>query len=229
MSTVSQTRTIDKLTEKASKAVARGHFFEARRLAGEALDLARDEGDFERMARIAPVLREAQRQHIDAALDTGAMTVLDTPFTDEVGIEPGCFLIRPPLVGADARRLRLLAFSRRTPVAVLCREPLARIGLCPVVAIGGGITVRAKVDPPLDPDRPDIDWFLDALDALGEAALETIDPEMDVVKRVDALLDRLDAVPEYDGLHVCLEDTCREAHEALAAEQHETPPTEAEP
>jgi hypothetical protein len=221
MSVASQTRTIDDLTKQAAKALKRSRWFEAERLALQALDLARDECEFERMAAIVPTLYEARRQQIDAAADTGRITILDTPFTDEIKIKPGCYLVRPPLVGADARRLRLLAFSREVTVAVLCREPLAAIGLCPVVALGGGTTVRMKVDPPRDP--PDVDWFLDAMDALGEAALETVDPALEVVKRIDALMARLDAVPGYDGLHACLEQACLEAHDALAAETDEPP------
>ena len=151
------------------------------------------------------------------------MTILETPCTEESRIEPGCYLVRPPLVGADARRFRLLAFSRKIPVAVVCREPLARIGLCPVVAISGGVTVRMKVDPPLEPDDPDLDWFLDAMDALGEAALETVDPDQEVVRRIDAVLARIDAVPSCDGLYACLEQACREA---LSAEAGGAPSTQ---
>jgi hypothetical protein len=172
MSVASQTRTIDDLTKQAAKALKRSRLFEAERLSLQALDLARDECDFERMASIVPTLYEARRQQIDTAADTGRMTILETPFSDEIKIKPGCYLVRPPLVGADARRFRLLAFGREVPVAVLCREPRAAIGLCPVVGLGGGATVRMKVDPPLDPDNPEIDWFLDAMDALGEAALD---------------------------------------------------------
>jgi hypothetical protein len=223
MSVASQTRTIDDLTKQAAKALKRSRWFEAERLSLQALDLARDEREFERMASIGPLLYEARRQQIDTAADTGRMTILETPFTEEIKIKPGCYLVRPPLVGADARRLRLLAFGREVPVAVLCREPRAAIGLCPVVALGGGATVRMKVDCPLDPDNPEIDWLLDAMDALGEAALETIDPAQEVVRRIDALLARLDTVPGDQGLHACLERACLEAHDALSAETDEPP------
>ncbi|MHC4127830.1 MAG: hypothetical protein ACYTE6_06695 [Planctomycetota bacterium] len=226
MPVTSQTRTIDDLTARAAKAVKRAHPFEAERFALQALDLARDECEFARMAKIVPTLCEARRQHIDAAVDAGRMTILETPITDEICIEPGCYLVRPPLVGADARRFRILAFSREIPVAVLCREPRARIGLCPVVALSGGCTVRMKVDPPLDPDEPDVDWFLDAMDALGEAALETVDPQQEVVRRIDALLARIDAIPDYEGLYACLEEACLEAHEALSTEADGSPSTQ---
>ena len=45
---------------------------------------------------------------------------------------------------------------------------------------------------------------------MGEAAAE-LDPALTVQKRVDALLTRLDAIPEHAGLHRYLEDSCREA------------------
>jgi hypothetical protein len=223
MSVDSQTRTIDEMTATATKALKKGRIFEADRIATQVLYMARDEEAFDRMADIIPTLYEARRQRIDTAADTGRMTVLDEQFADEIRIEPGCYLVRPPLVGADARRLRLLASSREIPVAVLCREPLARVGLCPVVAISRGATIRTKVDPPADPDAPDIDWFLDAMDALGEEAVEAVDPQLDPVKRIDALLPKLDAVPGHDGLHAALEQACLEAHDAQSSEADERP------
>ncbi|MHC4218193.1 MAG: hypothetical protein ACYSU7_07010 [Planctomycetota bacterium] len=224
MPVASPARTIDELTKKAARTLGQGRFLQAERLAAQALELARDECEFERMATIVPTLYEARRQQLEAAAETGRMTILETPFTEEeVTIEPACYLVRPPLVGADARRFRLMAFSREVPVAVLCREPLARIGLCPVVALSGGATVRMKVDPPLDPDAPDIDWFLDALEALGEAALEGVDPELEAVKRIDALLARIDAIPAHEGLHAWLEHACLEAHDRLSAEADKPP------
>jgi hypothetical protein len=223
MSVASQTRTIDEMTEKAAQSLKEGRIFEADRLATQVLYLARDEEEFERMAKIIPTLFEARQQRIDAAVDAERMTVLDEQFTEEIEIEPGCYLIRPPLVGADARRLRLLASSREIPVAVLCREPTTRAGLCPVVAISRGATIRTKVDPPVDPDNPEIDWFLDGMDALGEEAVESVDPQLDPVKRIDALLPKLDAVPSYDGLHIALEQACLEAHDAQSSEADERP------
>ena len=53
-----------------------------------------------------------------------------------------------------------------------------------------------------------------ALDELGEAAIESVDTGIDIVKQVDALLDRIATIPEHARLHDALEETCR-----LAAEQ----------
>lgn len=217
MSVASQARSIDDLTAQAAKALKRGRLFEADRAAAGALSMAQDENAYDRMAKVLPTLSEARRLRMEQAFDVGTVAIVEEPFADETKFRKGCYLVRPPLVGADARRLRLLALGRDIPLAVVCREPTTQLRLCPVVAISPGVTVRTKVDPPSDPDRPDLDWFMDALDALGEAALESIDPEMEIVRRIDAMMARLEAVPEYKSLHQCLEESCLEAHEAASA------------
>jgi hypothetical protein len=212
MSLASQTQTIDDLTSQAAGALADKRYSEAEGLAGKALTLARDDGDYQRMAVVVPTLSLARAGRLALAIDVGTVTILDEPFDDDVKIEPGCYLLQPPLVGAHARRLRLTALRDGIPAVVLCREPVIRLGLVPLVALGTGATVRTKVRPPEDLDNPSLEWFIDSLDAMGEAATE-LDPGLTVQKRVDALLTRLDSVPEYAGLHQCLEESCREAAE----------------
>ncbi|MHC4447052.1 MAG: hypothetical protein ACYSXF_04615 [Planctomycetota bacterium] len=218
MSIAAQSKTIQDLHEKARQALDESLPFEAERLAAKALQLARRERLFDRMAEVVSTIQEARRVRIEPAIATGEVVVLDEPFDDQIKIEPGCYLIRPPLVGADARRLRLLAHSREIPVAVVCREPSTQLRLCPIVAISAGTTVRTKIDPPDDPDHPDMNWFLDAMHALGDWAIETLDSGSDVEKRLDALLSRLDAIPDHEGLHECLRETCLEA-ERVAPEE----------
>ena len=145
----------------------------------------------------------------------GTLQVVDVPFEDDVTIEPGCYLLQPPLVGAHARRLRHLAVSREINAVVMCREPVIRMGLVPFVALGIGATVRTKMKLPADIEDPDLDWYVSAMEALGEAATE-LDPALSVEKRINALLPRVDAIPEHAGLHQYLEDSCREAAEARA-------------
>jgi hypothetical protein len=212
MSLASQTQTIDDLTSQAVGALADKRYSQAEGLASKALTLARDDGDYQRMAVVIPTLSLARAGRLALAIDVGTVTILDEPFDDDIKIEPGCYLMQPPLVGAHARRLRLTALRQEISAVILCREPVIRLGLVPLVALGNGATVRTKVRPPEDLDNPSLDWFTDSLDALGEAATE-LDPGLSVQKRVDALLARLDSIPEYDGLHQCLEESCREAAE----------------
>ena len=76
-----------------------------------------------------------------------------------------------------------------------------------------------------------MEWFTGAMEALGDWAIESLDPEMDVEKRVDMLLARLDAVPDHEALHEVLAETCREAQEAVAEDERRRskPAPEVEP
>ncbi len=216
MTVASRTQKIDELFAKASEALAAKGWFEAEQLAGRALEVARSGGEFRRMAAMLPTLAQARMSRVKQAMKAGKVTLHSSPLTETDVIQPGCHLFQPPQVGADARRFRLLAHQQQAAAAVLCREPVIRMGLVPIVAIAPGATVRCKVRPPTNLDRPSVEWFADALEALGEAAME-IDPQLDVEKRIDALMARLDAIPDHEGLHRCLERTCREAAEAKPA------------
>ncbi|MBT8484541.1 MAG: hypothetical protein HKO59_11020 [Phycisphaerales bacterium] len=202
---------IDTLMDKASKTLAATEYFKAETLAEQALKLARQAEDFERMARIILPLQETRRQRLQMALDVGTITILEEPVGEDTKVESGCYLVRPPLVGADARRLRLAALHQEVPVAVVCREPLTDLKLCPIVAIGPGVTVRTKVKPPKKPDAPTMAWFTMALETLGDFAIETIDPGVAALKRLDILIARLDAIPDHEGLHHAVAEACAAA------------------
>ena len=214
MSREGQQQQIDALIKKATKALTRDNIFEAERLAAQALGMARVGRDFERLARCVPPLRQARGKRLRRALDVGKIKIIDSTPTRK--LKPGCYLVQPPRVGADARDLRLRALEGKVAVAiaVVCREPDTMIGLCPIVAISPGATIRTKVDPPQDPERPDMEWFVEALEALGDWAIETIDPALEIHRRVETILARLDAIPEHDGLLQCLEHACHEAQRA---------------
>jgi len=217
---------IDELMEKASAALAHMRWFEAERLAHKALIMAWQHRDVERMARIILPLQEARRQRFQKALDAGHVTVVDrAPIAEDIKVEPGCYLVGPPLVGADARRIRLAALVQESPVIVLCREPVTQLGLVPVVTTIPGKSFRAKVRPPKNREQPDLAWVVEALDDLGHAAIHSIDPHQAVERRIDALLEMLDAMPEHEGLHQTLEETCREAMHAGIGETASGAPT----
>jgi hypothetical protein len=230
MSVPAKQRKIDELMKKASESLAQTAYFEAERMALKALQMARQDNDFERMARIVMPLLEARRQRYQQALDVGTVTVVDTPVTEDMKIDPGCYLIQPPQVGADARRLRLAALNREIPIAVICREPLTQLKLQPIVAISPGVTLRSKVDAPKPYDKPDLTWFVEAMEALGDDAIDGLDPALTDIKRIDALLDRLDAIPEHEELHQVLEAACRDAHKAQTVAADAAPgPAKASP
>jgi hypothetical protein len=209
------TNSVQQLMERAQAALHRNQWFEAERLSMRSLEMARAARDFSLMARITLPLQEARRQRMQLAFDSDNFRIVDEPFGEDVRVDPGCYLVQPPLVGADARRLRLAAFEQEAPSVFLCREPLTKLKLCPIVTIGQ-VTIRTKIDPPKHWDRPTLEWFMAALEALGDAAIETLDRNADPIRLVDALLARLDAIPEHEKLHQELAHACREAARAIA-------------
>ena len=220
---------IDDLMEKASAALSRAACFEAERMALKALQMARQLGDWDRMARITQPLQEARRlrgQLAFQAAEAGpGVVLLDQTVTENMAIEPGCYLVQPPLVGADARRFRLAALQKEIPVVVVCREPMTQLKLQPIVAIGAGTTVRTKIKPPKK-DEPTLEWFAEAMEALGDWAIDMVDREMELTRRIDTLIERLDVVPDHEKLHQVLAETCRErlAEEARAEQDEQSKP-----
>lgn len=209
------TNSVQQLMERAQAALHRNQWFEAERLSLRSLEMARAARDFSLMARIALPLQEARRQRMQLAFDSDNFRIVDESFGEDVRVDSGCYLVQPPLVGADSRRLRLAAFEQECPAAVLCREPLTKLKLCPIVTIGQ-VTIRTKIAPPKHWDRPTLEWFIAALESLGDAAIETLDKNADPVRLVDAILARLDAIPDHEKLHQELAHACREAARGIA-------------
>ncbi len=201
---------VDEIMERAEAALRRSQWFEAERLAHRAVELARAQEDFGLLARVCLPLQESRRQRIQEATGNRKLNVLQSDITEDMPLKPGCYLVQPPAVGADARRLRLAALRREVPVAVLCREPRSQLGLCPVVAIGQ-VTIRTRIDPPKDWDKPDHKWFLGAMEQLGDAASEMLDTGLELDRQIDFLLAALDAVPDHEKLHQVLASVCKEA------------------
>jgi len=218
---------IDRLMDRASRALEATRYFEAERLAAGALQRAHSASDFERMARILLPLQEARRQKHQLAVNSGRSFLVNKAsamHADE--LEAGCYLFQPPLIGIDARTFRETADSRQVPVVVITREPMTREGKWPIVAVNGTISVRTRVDPPWKLERvepsitkdavngvafgaPPTPWFEAAGEALGDAALARLKPEDPAAWRVDDLLGFLDCHPDHEKLHQRLADECR--------------------
>jgi hypothetical protein len=201
---------VDVLMERASGALAKSKYFECERLAVEALGLAHAAHDYERMARILLPLQEARRNRRLAAIDVGRVTVLDEMPPEGECVGPGCYLLQPPLVGADGRELRERALAAEIPILVVAREPKTRLGLWPIVMIGP-VTVRDRVHPPKHENKADLAWFVAATEALGDTAIADVEPDLPAVERVVALLDRLHTVVDHEKLHQALMEACHEA------------------
>ena len=218
---------IDEQMELAEAALRRGKWFEAERCAQRALEMARRAEEFAMMSDICLCLQESRRQRLQEALDHKKVVALTEGVTEDMKVKPGCYLVQPPLVGADARRLRLAALRDEVAVAVLCREPINRMGLCPVVAIGA-TTIRTRIQPPKNIEKPTLSWFVDALEQLGDFAVETVDSGHDLDKQIDDVMAKLDAHPDHEGLHHTLAGLCTQAARGFVRTQQDLDPLEAE-
>lgn len=201
---------VDELMEQAEAALRAGRWFEAERHALRALNAARRVENWDAMARISLPLQEARRLRLAKAFDTKKFTIVEQAVHDADEVKTGCYLIQPPLVAADARRLRLAALRQEVPAAVLCREPLTKLKRCPIVAIGA-VTIRARIEPPKNPKKPTLEWLIAAMEALGDAGIESIDTGLDLDRQIDHVLACLDAMPDHEKLHQILGDMCRRA------------------
>ncbi len=214
---------IDSMMDRASRALVETDYFEAERLSERALRQARSARDFERMARICLPLQEARRQKRLIALDAGFGLLICKGADVPRALEPGVYLLQPPMIGAEARTLREHADRKKVPALVLCREPMTRDGRWPMVAVGPRI-FRAKVATPEPLERvedhvtkdrysglPPASWFEMASEALGDAGFAALPDVEHPDFRVDDLLDLLDAHPGHEKLHQWLAEACRVA------------------
>lgn len=218
---------IDELASAAQKALRSNSWFEAERLALRALELAYRDRQWAAMASVVLLLQEARRQRAQLAIDEDVIRVVESDIPEDPRVEPGLYLVQPPQVGADARRLRLTALHREVPVVVVCREPTTRLGEVPIVAVGP-VTVRARVDPPPKKGYSRA-WLLGAVRALGDAAIDGLDTGLEWHRQVIYLMSALDAVTDHEELHQTLHDVCVKAAEAGAqAENAEHDPLDDE-
>ncbi len=201
-STKSKSSRIQKTLAAAEAALKAGHWFEAERKAIEALDAAIEAGDHGLAADACLPLQEARRQRVIAAIDvSGGQVRMVTQVPQELeSVDAGVHLLLPHAVGADARRMRVCAMQTEVPLLVVCREPLTDRGLVPIVSLGH-TTVRGYVDPPDDIESHDLAWVLGAQEALGDAAIDSLDPALSGPARIEALRHHLDTVPEHERLH----------------------------
>ena len=193
------------LMEDASAALAEGRYFDCERIADEALHRAWQRLDYAEMARIVLPLQEARRQRRLAAVAAGKVHVIDQtmPAPGSV-LKAGVYVVTAPMVGADAMQIRHAALAQKTPVVALAVEPVTKLGFLPVVSVGP-IVVRTRVDRPA---KFTGEWALEAIENLGLQAIEAVDVTRPLGRQIDQLMDGLDAVPECEGLHQRLMETC---------------------
>ncbi len=220
---------LQRLLDESLQAGASGDWVGACVAALDAIYNARQRLDFAGMSRAIAAYRKACAEVIQEAERAGGGAMIIARGADAPDpLRAGCYLLQPPMIGADAARLREAAFAGRLPVRVLAREPMTRDGHWPVVAVGD-VIVRTKVVPPEQLERVEgaitkdaypgpapLDWFRAAIESLGETALSRLDADEPAQHRVDDLLEILSALPEHPSVLDALESACAEAQEKPA-------------
>jgi hypothetical protein len=197
-----------KALDECRAAIDASDWFAADRAGVSALSIGASETvrDFQVVSDACQLLAHARSSKLSAAIETGKLIQPGVFDAEADPIEPACYLIEPPMVGADGRVLRERAEAEGIPVLVVVREPTTRLGKWPVVMIGPA-TVRVRIDPPPN-DEPTIDWLIGACDALGlEAVRQGLSDERPEV-RLSLLLERLQTLNHHAELTQEIVRTC---------------------
>lgn len=213
MAAAAQPTSIDELMEKASAALLETDYFKTEDLCRKAITKARRARDFERLGRIVLPLQEARRQRRHEALDAGHRQVL-SKLADLKKVHPaGAYLLRPPIIGVEATIVREVSQRKKVPLVVLVREPRTATGMWPLVLTVPERSIRIQVAAPVEDDDtpPTAEWFMASIEALGDAAMKSLNPKDPAQWRVDDLLEFIDALPEHEKLHQRLTQECRVA------------------
>ncbi len=199
--------------EAASRALAAMDYLTCEAHCLEALAAARAAGAWAEVARILLPLQEARRQRRMIACEAGVTTArapADLPGLPDLR-RAGCFVMRPPLTGAQAARFEADARAARRHVEVLhvTSDPSADRWS---VASFRGPAVACAVAAPVS-QHPDVRWYLGASEALGDAAIALVEADpaapLGSVRRVDRLQAMLAVVVDHEKLHQRLGDAAR--------------------
>ncbi|MFW6061023.1 MAG: hypothetical protein ACODAQ_12655, partial [Phycisphaeraceae bacterium] len=207
---------LDDIMERASEALARMDYLTAESLCLEALQAARAAREWSYYARILLPLQEARRQRRMIAAE-GVIRLgtarLSRPADDWLdSIDTGCLVVTHPHTAGDARTVEQAARRQRRYIEVLFADnaPTAETW---TIRAHAGPDVRCDVSAPPatwqdtwlplgeqpeveqehDSPREDAvaftpaDWFIDATEALGDAALAQVAAEPGEVARIEQL------------------------------------------
>jgi hypothetical protein len=222
------TRTIDEMMEEASVALVRMDYLTCEALCLDALAEARRAGDWGYYARILLPLQEARRQRrIIAAEGVVALGVNAADAAARAAIESlkaGSVVLTRPSSAADARTLSACAREARRHVEVLLadndstaetwtiRSFAGPAVACPIAAPPrawvGHFLAPGAVKPTADGKSP-ADWFIDATECLGDAALAEIPVALAPDERLSALEACLEVVSDHEIIHQRLADAAR--------------------
>lgn len=224
---------IDRLMESASQALADMDYLTCEANCLEALAQARADNDWSYYARILLPLQEARRQRrmiaAEGRVRLGSAMLDGSPETWLQQIDTGCIALTRPHTPEDAARLRKLARDQRFYVEVLYADNTSdepRWTLQSTANISAEKAMPAprrdwvekwlsnldqqKMDQATTGSATPSDWFLDAAEALGDAAMAGLNEESGLRSQLAYLESCLEIVTDHEILHQRLGKLARE-------------------
>ena len=220
---------LDQLMERASQALAEMNYALCEALCVEALGKAHQADEWVLYRRIVLPLQEARRQKRQAAID--GLVLLGTAeraeSLEKLIEDPrcGCIVVTWPYTAEDAWNLHRLARDNQRQIEVLFADneagdaawhvtsfdqPSIRIDLPAAKPEWVGQWVDALDTTPPTPAH----WFMQASEALGNAALASIEAAPGTPAYLDQLERAIQAAGDHEILHQRLADAARMLHEA---------------
>ena len=211
MSTTVEQR--DAIMERASEALAKMEYLACEALCLEALAGARQAEDYAYYARILLPLQEARRQRrmiaVESDVQLGSGSVGFSPDDWVTDHRAGCIVLTHPHSSHDALSLGQRAHEQQRFIEVLFADnPPSEANWKLRSYAGPDVTCQM---PAPTPDTDAAQWFIDATERLGDAALQSVDDSLAGPARVDALEARLRIFPDHEKLHQRLAEAARAA------------------
>lgn len=224
-------QTINQIMERASQSLAKMDYLAGERDCLEALALARQSGDWNLYAAIILPLQECRRQRRMIAAD--GWVLLGTQSIDDlaslVSRGPGCVLVTQPHHSMHAKRLVDHVLTQQQYMEILFADSDPAHDTWTLLAPAGPMVVLDMPAPPaawrnrfLSPDEPwpgkqpakgvpprPGDWFIDATEALGDAALAKVKAPLGSLERITQLEAALQVVMDHEFLHQALAQAAR--------------------
>ena len=192
------------------------------------LALARASADWGTYARVLLPLQESRRQRRMIAAEGRVRLGFNNESSDDAAamdaLKAGCVLLTPPYTPQFARRLHDTARQSRRMIEVLYAHRSADQRSWVLESFAGPRVTCAVPAPPtewsdrwLQPGqttatasgKTPADWFLDAAEALGDAALKTVDAPLGHERRIEQLEACLHVTDTHEVLHQRLAQAAR--------------------
>lgn len=215
--------------ETASQALAELDYARCEALCMDALSQARDACEWVMYQRILLPLQETRRQRRQAALDgpilLGTPDQLSDVATQIGDIEQGCVVLTWPCTAGDAKSLIDSVHTRKKPIELLFADNASDATAWRITSYAGpGLSVDLPapkadwigqwVDPSAIAPPTPAHWFMQASEALGNAALAAIEATPGSLKHLQALEAALSCVDDHEILHQRLASAAKALHEA---------------